>query len=216
MIQNIYKRFKKYIIIMLLFPVLTAIAAFLFTMNQPAVYTAKASFSLGNFEAPNYTDPKIVVGQLKKKSYLEYLNQEYDLNLPVEELIEKMSVTEIPGNVVTLSLSSDNIQVKDSIGKLTEAFIEESQNVKKEKEKFILDTIQKIESVDASPEEAISKERFIFDLKKSLIDFKDNVINEQVYVEQTKSDPLKRAVLGFLVGIILNVVFIVTPEILKP
>ncbi|WP_270180116.1 hypothetical protein [Alkalihalobacillus sp. CinArs1] len=212
-LDSIYKRFKKYIWILLLIPIFTAGISYILEARTPETYTAYSEIYLGYFEYERYTEPRTVKDFLANTGNLE----EYDLSMPASELSKQLKVGEKPGKIITLTLvGNDKKTVEKSLNEVTEGFIKQSDEKKAEMIAFYEEKIEKLESLPDAPESFIDKQEFLFELQDTINNhMRSTVINEPVTIKNTTGDPLKRAIFGFLVGFIISVFILVLPEFLK-
>ncbi|WP_377887697.1 hypothetical protein [Alkalihalobacillus sp. R86527] len=215
-LDSIYKRFKKFIWILLLIPILTAGISYIIEVNTPVKYTAYSEIALGNFEHVRYTETRTVKEFLPTTAYLKKLDEKYDFSMPATELSKQLTVGEKTGKILTLTLvGNDEDMVKKSLNEVTEAFINESDEIQEKNKALFEEKIEKLESLPDAPESAIDKQDFLLELVTYLDEMRETDINEEVTIKNTIGEPLKRAIFGFLVGFIISVFILVLPEFLR-
>lgn len=215
-LDSIYKRFKKYIWILLLIPILTAGISYILEARTPETYTAYSEIALGNFEYVRMTEPRTVKDFLANKAYLDKLDEKYDFSMPTKELSKQLTIGEKPGKILTLTLvGNDEETVEKSLNEVTEAYVKESDEKQAEMKALFEGKIEKLKSLPDANESAVEKQKFLTDLELKIEDMRDTDINEEVTIKNTIGEPLKRAIFGFLVGFIISVFILVLPEFLK-
>lgn len=217
-VKNIFNRIKKLAILLVLLPILTGVIAYFLQSKTPVSYSGSAEIMLGNFEKEGLTHQELMRDQIPNRAFLTYLNEEHNLNMDVDFVSTNLSILDKPGKVLVFSMSgSEKAKIEEQLGLAIKGFIEESDRVQQEQIKLIEDKIADVEAIDASVEERISKERFIYDLseKRNTMEM-STVLNKEVEVAPVNgNNPMERAILGLLVGIMINIVIIVFPELFR-
>ncbi|MBN3554191.1 hypothetical protein JYA63_07950 [Fictibacillus nanhaiensis] len=215
-IKRILIRFKKLFFVLLLLPIIFAGLGYFLGMNEEATYTAKAEIRLGEFIASSqFTNVGEVQDLLKNENYLSNLNVTDD---PIE-LASKTNPIIKPRKVIELSYSSDSKKESEKVlQKLVNAFLKDSNDVVNDKNdisymewKDILEgQIKELEdSNDANKTAEIS------DRKEDLEKLRPTQIEKDVYVEETNNNPLRKAILGFLVGLMFSISILLFPEVIR-
>jgi teichuronic acid biosynthesis protein TuaF len=212
--KRILTRFKKLFFILLLLPILLAGLGYFIEMNQETTSKATAEIMLGDYGDTKYTEVGAVQTWLKSKRYLKKLKEDYDLSYNTEELAGKTNPTLKPGKVIELSYSTNNKEKAEKVlNELVDAFIKES-NKNYEKEKSSLEqTIQVIKS--SSSEDEVFKEDTLYKRQSELEKLKPTQINSEVSVDETKNNPIRRAILGFLIGTMFSISILLAPEVFR-
>ncbi|WP_226536034.1 hypothetical protein [Fictibacillus halophilus] len=201
--KRILTRFKQLFFILLLLPVLLAGLGYFIEMNQETTSKATAEIMLGNFPKKNndYTDVGTVQKLLKNEKYLKQLNLNYD----EAELSKKTNPTIEPGRVIKLSYSATNKEKAEKVlNELVEAFVDYS-NISYEERK------SKLEEEIPNTEDELA----LYEMESELEDLRPTKIHMDVTVEESSNNPMRRAILGFLIGIMFSISILLAPEVFR-
>jgi teichuronic acid biosynthesis protein TuaF len=211
--KRILTRLKKLFLILLLLPLLLAGLGYFIEMNQETTSKATAEIMLGDYEDSKYTDVGTVQVWLKSKRYLKKLKEDYDLSYNSEELAGKTNPTIKPGKVIEISYLANNKEKAEKVlNELVDAFLNES-NKKYEKEKSSLEeTIQNTKSLSG---DEVLKEDTLFKRQSELEKLIPTKIHSEVSVDETKNNPMRRAILGFLIGTMFSISILLAPEVFR-
>jgi teichuronic acid biosynthesis protein TuaF len=211
--KRILTRFKKLFIILLLLPVLLAGLGYFIEMNQETTSKAKAEIMLGDHYDSKYTDVGKVQVWLKSEKYLNELKDDYDLSYNAEELAGKTNPTIKPGKVIELSYSANNKDKAEKVlNELVDAFLNES-NLSYKKEKSSLE--KAIKKIESSTGDEVLKEDKLYERKSELEELIPAEIHSEVTVNETKNNPMRRAILGFLIGTMFSISILLAPEVFR-
>jgi len=217
-VKNVFKRMKRLAILLILLPILTAIIAYFLQTNTSVTYTGTTEVMLGNFQKEGLTHQELMRDQIPNRAFLTYLDEQHNLNLDIDYVLSNLTVSSKPGKVLEFSMvGSDKLKVINQLELLTQGFLKESNRVQADEITLIEGKIAEIEEINASTEELISKERFLYDLNDKLKSIQmSTVLNKDVQVISADSNnPTQRAVLGFLIGVMINIVILIFPELFK-
>jgi teichuronic acid biosynthesis protein TuaF len=211
--KRILTRFKKLFFVLLLLPVLLAGVGYFLEMNQETTSKAKAEIMLGDNYDPKYTDVGTVQEWLKSEKYLNGLKDDYNLSYNPEELAGKTNPTIKPGKVIELSYTTNNKDKAEKVlNDLVDAFLKDSNKNYKKQKNLLEETIQNLES---STEDGVLKEDTLYDRKSELEELRPAKIHKEVSVDETKNNPMRRAVLGFLIGTMFSISILLAPEVFR-
>jgi teichuronic acid biosynthesis protein TuaF len=205
--KRILTRFKRLFLVLLLLPVLLAGLGYFFEMNQETTSKAKAEIMLGDYpsEKYDYTDVGTVQELLKNDKYIKQL----DLSYNSEELAGKTNPTIKPGKVIELSFSANNKEKAEKIlNELVDAFLVESNKGYEKRKGFLEDEKQRIES-------STKNEETLFSINSELDKLRPAQIHKEVLVDETKNNPMQRAILGFLIGTMFSISILLAPEVFR-
>ncbi|WP_144478074.1 hypothetical protein [Cytobacillus oceanisediminis] len=217
LLKRIINRAKKLAILLLLIPILTAGAAYFMASQIPATYTAKAEIMLGNFENTFRTNPNVMKKYVQSTKFLKKINEDYDLGLDVGQVKPRFSVNALASEgVIELSYrGTDHENSKDVLNKLVEGILNESTERIEEKKTEIETRMKTIEAIETQ-EEAVKRESDLHDLQVDYDNLQNSFITEEVTVATNNgASPVQRAVLGFLIGIILSSLILLLPILFR-
>lgn len=215
-IKRILIRFKKLFLVLLLLPVLFAGIGYFIGMNQETTSTAKAEIMLGDFiDYSPYTDGVAVQMLLKNENFLKQLKEDYKLSYDVTEVANKTNPITKPGKVIELSYSSESKDKAEKVlQELVDAFLTESN--KETKDNGYISFKEKKDRIEGSIEEyTVDKEKTLNEYKTELDRLRKTQINTDVSVDETSNNPLRKAILGFLVGLMFSISLLLFPEVIR-
>jgi teichuronic acid biosynthesis protein TuaF len=215
-VRRLLKRARKLALLLLLLPLLTGAAAYVFAKKAPITYEATAEVMLGSFENAYLTNPVKMKNVIPSDSFLEEINDKYNTGFNIADVQSKLNI--VPSNAEnTLKFSyrdRNEAKAEETLSKIIDAFLEESN--KKLNEKIQL-TINDIEDLNrtSTQVESIDKITERHKLNQQLLDYelKTKILNGVNVGVANPISPVQRAVLGFLVGLILSIFILVLPEL---
>ncbi|MBH0161712.1 hypothetical protein [Fictibacillus sp. 26RED30] len=220
-IKRIVTRFKKLFLILLLLPIIFGGLGYFIGMNQETSSTAKAEIKLGDFKNTEFNDVGTVQENLKSEKFLEKLKREYDLSYDSLELSGKTNPTVKPGKIIELSYTTESNKESEKIlQELVDAFLNESNNETnnennisfKEKKDSIEARIEKVKLFSGNE---VVKEDLLYNLESDLEELKPAKLHKDVSVDETNNNPLRKAILGFLVGLMFSISLLLFPEVIR-
>lgn len=214
-LKSIRLRAKKWIIFLTILPLLTGVIAFIMEKRTPQMYTAQTTIELGNFENERLTDPKMVANLLKSTKFLEKLQKQSKSKFNVSDVKSKISVTPSETKLVQIQFTgSSKESAKGTLDSLVNSFIDESMSLYQKKYNLAQSLLRDTKNIKTDVEN-VKKEETILDLEKTLIDYRKTQLMEPVQVSGSYVSPVKRGIFGFILGIMLDVVLLVFPELFR-
>jgi teichuronic acid biosynthesis protein TuaF len=210
--SRILKRLKKLFFILLLIPIILAALGYFIESNQKTTTNATAAIMLGNVNSQekDFTDTGTVQELFKSEKYLKELKKEYNLSYNPAELAEKTNPTIKPGKIIELSYSSNSKEKADTILKeLVDAFLLESNKNYESQKKSLEDSIKNPELNDTTDQASL------IDLEDKLTKLRPTEIHKEVALDETNNNPVRRAILGFLIGVMFSISILLFPEIIR-
>jgi teichuronic acid biosynthesis protein TuaF len=204
-LKRIISRFKKLFILLLLIPVVLGVLGYFLGMNQETSSKATAAIMLGEFESFEYTDTGAVQEFFKNPKDLKYLKDQYNLSYNPDELAGKTNPVIKPGKVIELEYSADSKEKAEKVLKeLVDSFLDESE---------------KIYSVEKDGWEKEYKkttdQNALFSIKDKLNKLTKSEIHKEVSVEEKSKNPMRQAILGFLIGLMFSITILLAPEVFR-
>jgi teichuronic acid biosynthesis protein TuaF len=204
-VSRILTRFKRLFLLLLLIPVLLAVLGYFIEMNQETTSQAKAEIMLGDHYHTKYTEVGAVQAWLKSEQYLNKLKKDFNKSYNAEELAGKINTTLKSGKVIELSYSANNKEKADKVlTELVDAFLSRSDKVYENKKNSLED--QKLETND---------ELTLYEINSKLEDLIPTQIHMDVKVEESSNNPMRRAILGFLIGTMFSISILLAPEVFR-
>lgn len=214
-LMRVINRAKKWMLFLIVFPILTAGIAYFLEKNTPAVFTAKAIVEVGNFENERLTDPKAIQKLLKSTTFLEEIKQNQNSDFDVKGMKNRVVVTPSEGKFIEISLSgSDKKESEETLSEIVDGFVETSDKLYDQKVNIVKTSINNAEKSN-SPEDVAKRAEVLYDLNMVLTDLKKTEVIEPVEVAGEYKNPVQRAVFGLLLGFMLIVFLLVTPELFR-
>ncbi|NWQ39479.1 hypothetical protein MLOOGBEN_02055 [Bacillus sp. EB106-08-02-XG196] len=213
-LNQIAKRAKKLLLLLIIIPLVTGAVSYYLESKKPTTYTATASFNIGNFNNEWLADPAEIEFELKKDKNLKKIKTLTNGEFNFADVKSRLVVTS-PAPTAKRSLKFqytgiDKKEVESTLHVISlgyemirnEQYLEKIKN--QEESLAILDTIEQDD-----PEYA----QVYFDLNN--INYQETELLETGDAVATYNNPLKRALFGIILGIMLNVVILVTPELFR-
>ncbi|QHE63365.1 hypothetical protein FHE72_22020 [Rossellomorea vietnamensis] len=223
MAASIIHRFKKLFILLCIIPIVTAGIAYFMEMGKETTYTASTKIVLGNFENENLSG----VSSVKDYFHSEKLKEIKSLEYPIEEVKKGFRVEEVGRNMVEFKYTSDNKKkAEDIVQTITGYFLEESDTLFEKKYENVKNSVDRVKDLlkvyededKFSTEFVNGKEEaieFYYEQKQTLVNLRKNKLAEPLSISTEYDNPLKKAIFGFLVGIMLSLFILLIPELFK-
>jgi teichuronic acid biosynthesis protein TuaF len=210
-IKRIVTRFKKLFLVLLLLPVLFAGIGYFIGMNQETTSTAKAEIMLGDFKNTEFNDVGTVQENLKSERYLQSLKDEYNLNYNASELAGKTNPTYRTGKVIELSYTTENKEDAERVlQELVNKFVKKSNKAYYSQKNDYEEAIARVEGT--TNEDSILE---LVKVKTDLKQLRPTQIHKDVSVDETSNNPMRKAILGFLVGLMFSISLLLFPEAIR-
>jgi teichuronic acid biosynthesis protein TuaF len=214
---SIIHRLKRFFILLLIIPLITAGVAFFMEMGKETTYTASAPFELGNFENEKLTGASIVKKLYQSTRYLELIKEDTDLDYSIEELKNGLNIDAQEDSMIVFKYTSpDKEKAEQIVQGIANYFKEESEDKFNEKLTLLKDFEKKVEKTEAARGYLVEEElEFKLDTEMTLTNIRETKLLEPVTSVASYKNPLKRAVFGFLVGVMLSLFLLIVPELFK-
>ncbi|AND42237.1 hypothetical protein [Cytobacillus oceanisediminis] len=210
---RILNRIKRFWLIFLIVPIITGGLAYLFAQNAQSSYTATSEIMLGNFQKEGLTHQELMKDQMPNEAFLEKLSNQTGIDLDVKYLLSNLTVSPKAGRVLTFSISgNDSSKVEEEAQKVTDAFLKMSEDTYNQQKNLLTSQIDKVEAAETDSESQIDKEKFLFDLKGRMIDLTPTELNKEVSVATQATSPVRDALLGVIVGLLVSFALPIIPE----
>jgi teichuronic acid biosynthesis protein TuaF len=227
-LKSLLLRVKKYLILLIIVPVVTAIIAFFLADNvklpSTNIYTANVKIELGNFNYPKLTEATTVKTFLTSTVFLEDALPD-TITLSTEEFKRNMKVSideANESNTIEIELIGTNEkETLEHLNIIINKLMSMSNEQYQERVNLISSTIEMVEEETISAEEKVEHHQFLYSLKESMNTTIPTEIIEPINVGNSSStsvvqfSPFKKAIFGFLLGILFNILFIFIPEVFQ-
>lgn len=192
-------------------------------MGKETSYTASTKIVLGNFENEGLSGASSVkdfftTTELKNVNSLKY---------PPEEVNKGLRVEEVGRNLVEFKFTSENKKKsEDIVQSITKYFLQKSDTLFGKKYDHVKTSIDRMEALlkvyededKLSTEFVNGKEdaiEFLYEQNQTLVNLRKNELAEPLSISTEYDNPLKKAIFGFLVGIMLSLFILLIPELFK-
>ncbi|QTC40467.1 hypothetical protein I7V34_14970 [Bacillus sp. V3] len=214
---SIIHRLKRFFILLLIIPIITAGVAFFMEMGKETTYTASAPFELGNFENEKLTGKSTVKDYFQKDTYLEEIKDTTNLDYSIEKIKNGLKIEDGGDHIVVFKHTSANKQESEKIvNAISSYFLEISKSKYEEKLKLLEEFKADVEKTEAARGYLVEEEfEFKQDTEMTITNIRETKPLEDVSSEASYKNPLKRAIFGFLVGAMLSLFLLIVPELFK-
>lgn len=212
--ERMKKRFLKYIWLLVLLPVFTGAAGYLIEARQSPAYTATQTISLGSYEDKaneQFTNPSTAKQIILSPSFLDQLH----LKMSAKNIKRDLLVKGESPNIVVLSLKgSTEKTVKSTLSTIVKNYMTEDKQKYKKKINLMNKEIQHLKNSQVDPQNVYEKEKFLYQLRLDQLNMKQPAVVNQLSITKQSGNPEHRAVIGFLVGLVLSLFLLLIPEFL--
>jgi teichuronic acid biosynthesis protein TuaF len=211
--NNISKRAKKWMIILIILPLITGILAYVQEKRTPQTYTAQTTIKLGNFQNEGLTNPKNVAKDLTSTENL--INWRSNPKYNVDYVKSHLNVLADETNYIQLSyIGTSEQEAKETLNAVVNGFLKDSNKVFQEK--YVTLKTAKENTVEIQTNyESVAKEKNMADFGITLADLKKNKLSEPIKVSGAYINPMKRAIFGLILGLMLDIILLSIPEIFR-
>lgn len=214
-LNSIALRAKKWLILLIILPLLTGIVAYVMEKRSPQTYTAQTTIELGNFENSGLTDPKTVAKRLNSTDFLEQLKSQSDYKFNVAAVKTKLDVSTADTKFIQLQYDdTSGKRAKETLDAVVNSFIKESTDNYQKRYNLTKDRLNALSKITSNVE-SVSQQKEMYDLGQTLNDYRNTTLQEPVQVSGTYVSPVKRGIFGFILGLMLDIIILVFPEIFR-
>jgi teichuronic acid biosynthesis protein TuaF len=214
---SIIHRLKRFIILLLIIPIVTAGIAYFMEKGKETTYTASVQFELGNFENEKLTGKSTVKDLFQKDEYLQEAKKSTDLGYSIEEIKNGLNIEEGGAHIIVFKHTSANKQKSKEIVKaISEHFTNISEKKYKEKLALLNGYVELVKKTEEARGYLVEEElEFKADTEMTITNIRETKSLGPVTSITSYKNPLKRAVFGFLVGVMLSLFLLIVPELFK-
>ncbi|TLS38501.1 hypothetical protein [Pseudalkalibacillus caeni] len=218
-VQRTLQRMKRFWIVLIIIPLLTASVAYIMAARVPVTYTAESEIMLGNFDDTTATNIGFLEEALNSPTVFQedkilYKGEYGAYN--AEQFASKLRVsTDRSHKTIILSLPGSNRdQIEESLTSFVDEFMEYSRSALDRKYDIYKEEVKAIKDIETEYEK-VDKSKQISNIYESMSEMRPTLIKQPVEVSQTSNDPVQRAILGLLIGIMINIILLALPEIFR-
>lgn len=215
-IKRFIARFKKYMVLLLVFPVLLGLAGWLLPVGKmPAKYTATTTLSLGNYDDVDLNTQSRVVLLLSHSQF-------YQKQLPhvwvthQQELLANLQVTPLKDQLIQLSITGRSKQDAMELTRtIADAFLSLDQQHFGQRKAVIQETIHQLKNSTVSPDTVVEEQTFLYKLNTDMLQIKPAILldsaDEHTEAAVRPFSAKGRAILGVLLGMTIGFIWLVIP-----
>ncbi|UYO35327.1 hypothetical protein NF868_14955 [Bacillus zhangzhouensis] len=219
-ISRIGKRIKKYIVWLVLLPVVLGAFGFFFAKGttQQSSYTAAVTLTLGKYDDGVYNNMAEVTSLLKSDAFLNEalsdVKQEERQDVKSRLILTNQSDTQLQ-----LSFTdADKDHALAVVKQMSDTFLKQDRALFTKRQQVIESRLSALEDESVSSDSKVDKERFLYELESTKLGMKQAKMIDpaQVLDEGNKGmSAKKRALLGLVIGFSISLMFVVLPEVFK-
>lgn len=214
-LNSIALRTKKWLIFLIILPLLTGGASYLMEKRTPQTYTAQTTIELGNFENTGLTDPKTVAKRLNSTDFLEQMNSKSNYKFNVDEVKAKLNVATSDTKFIQLQYNdTSGKKAKDTLDGIVTSFIKVSTENYQNRYDLTQERLNDLIKITSNVE-SVNQQKEMYELGQTLNDYRNTIMQEPVKVSGSYVNPVKRGIFGLILGIMLDIIILVFPEIFK-
>ncbi|MFG6495409.1 hypothetical protein P8610_08635 [Fictibacillus sp. UD] len=209
-LERIWKRFRKLAILLILLPLLTAGAAYLFQKEGPASYTASADIQLARFgkevvelDFTDFSDAEYAKIYMTSDDFIKNIKTE-NKDIDPEELKANISFVIKAAKVLSISYTGDTPEETEKTLKLViDQYINESIDKK--------DDLAKI--LEKAKSQASDSDKTASDYDLIISGLREVTVLKDVQLDQVEESTKNNVAFGFLIGLILSFMILLLPEV---
>ncbi|MEH7202467.1 teichuronic acid biosynthesis protein TuaF [Bacillus safensis] len=219
-ISRIGKRIKKYIVWLVLLPVVLGAFGFFFAKGttQQSSYAAAVTLTLGKYDDGVYNNIAEVTSLLKNDAFLNEalsdIKEEERQDVKSRLILTNQSDTQLQLSFTDAEKDHALAVVKQ----VSDTFLKQDKALFTKRQQVIESRLSALKDESVSNDSKVDKERFLYELESTKLGMKQAKIVDpaQVLDEGNKGmSAKKRALLGLVIGFSISLMFVVLPEVFK-
>lgn len=227
-LKRVGTRMVRFWLVLLIVPLVTAAVSYFVNQgNEPvdpknSMVKAYVEIDLGNFDSVKYNTSTAAVNYIKSTNFVNKVISQKKLEVGLVDLKQNMIVSPSGDNALVISYTSLGAENTEKILKsISETFYEESAEQYAEKLKLIKNSIEKLKDQEVPKEELVEKEEFLYDLQEKELYWEEPIVSQVFSLDETttkveaQNSPSYYIIFGLLVGIILSLIGVLTPELFR-
>ncbi|MDJ0286073.1 MULTISPECIES: teichuronic acid biosynthesis protein TuaF [Bacillus] len=217
---RIGKRMKKYIVWLVLLPVVLTAFGFFFAKGtvEQSSYTAAVTLTLGKYDDGVYNNMAEVTSLLKSDAFLNQALRDVKEE-ERQDVKNRLILTNQSDTQLQLSFTdADQARALAVVKQVSDTFLKQDKALFTKRQQVIERRLSALEDESVSNDSKVDKERFLYELESTKLGMKQAKIVDpaQVLDEAGKGmSAKKRALLGLVIGLSISLMFVVLPEVFK-
>ncbi|MBG9913053.1 Teichuronic acid biosynthesis protein TuaF [Bacillus xiamenensis] len=217
---RIRKRIKKYIVWLVLLPVILAAFGFFFAKGtvEQSSYTAAVTLTLGKYDDGVYNNMAEVTSLIKSDAFLNQALHDVK-EAERQDVKNRLILTNASDTQLQLSFTdADKARALAVVKQVSDTFLKQDKALFMKRQQVIENRLSALEDESVSNDSKVDKERFLYELESTKLGMKQAKIVDpaQVLDEGNKGmSAKKRALLGLVIGFSISLMFVVLPEVFK-
>jgi teichuronic acid biosynthesis protein TuaF len=213
-LNRVALRAKKLLILLIIIPLLTGAISYYLESKKSTTYTASSSVNVGNSSNDFKADFSSVEDSIKSKRIIGKIKKSAKAGFNIADVKARLVVTPNK-NIIKFQYSgTDEKEVNNTLTSFSDGFVKMSNKIYDKKYKQLNASLSRTEKI-VSSQEMIKKEDLIASLQSSLDNLSPAYVNDPVQVIASYSNPLKRGIFGLILGLMLDFVILVLPELFR-
>ncbi|MGG3467864.1 hypothetical protein ABES02_10345 [Neobacillus pocheonensis] len=214
-LNNVAKRAKKWMILLIILPLLTGVVSYVMEKRTPQTYTAQTTIELGNFENTRLTDPKFVASYLKSTNNLKKMQKDSGIKFNTSNVKNRINATPSESRYLPIVYTgTSKEEAEKTLTAVVDAFIKESDigyDRKNQKANELFDKVAKT----STQYEAVNQKKVLYELWIDISNLVPTIPSEPVTVTGSAINPVKKGIFGLILGLMLDVAILVIPELFR-
>lgn len=220
LIYRVVSRMRKLLIVLIIIPILTMGISYFMEAKAPTTYTATSTILLGNFQNERLTSQDWVETSIST-GFLEKLKKRTNSNYDVKEIKGRLTFTKVGKSSVKFQYTGESAEEAEStLSDIVEGFLAISNDVYEPKKKLVERLVEQVNNAEGIEDievigDALDSLGDVGQLGLTSVDLDRTEISEPVEVATSYNAPVKRAVFGLLLGIMLDLFILAIPELFR-
>ncbi|MEH7437959.1 hypothetical protein V7182_10720 [Neobacillus drentensis] len=209
--NRIANRAKKLLILLIIIPLLTAAISYYLESKKPTTYTATSSVEIGNVDPRYKGDISSVEKYIKTSSYLEKVKKSSKASFDVADVKGRLVITS-DKNILSFQITgTDEKEVQNTLTDLTEGFLKVSNKEYYSKKEDMEILLAETKQLQKTPK----RQEVLQNIRQSFLTLKPVTLGDETEVVTNYTNPLKRGIFGLILGLMLDFVILITPELFR-
>ncbi|MGD6778613.1 hypothetical protein ACQCT3_01870 [Sutcliffiella horikoshii] len=220
LINTLKKRAIKTIPLFIIIPLLLGGLGYFWQVEaKPLVtYEAKARIELGYYEDLNLNEADTAKSLLTNHDFLSVLFDDYDNN-DLNSLKRDIEVKTPSDTKLEIRYSGESEEdSRTTLSQIVEGFLEYDLSKYEARMEVLEDNYEELRGEDVDQVSKVDKQRFVYELQNQLLTIYPAQLADPVTVNdhtEEEFSPIKRAVLGAMVGVTVAFGFLVIPVLFR-
>ncbi|WP_394186934.1 GumC domain-containing protein [Metabacillus halosaccharovorans] len=227
-LKRVGTRMMRFWLVLIIVPILTATVSYFANQGSEPVdpknsmVKAYVEIDLGNFDSIKYNTSTAAVNYIKSTNFINKVIKEKNLDVDLVDLKQNMIVSPSGDNALVISYTSMGAENTEMIlNSISDTFYQESSEQYTKKLELVKSSSEKLRNQDVATEEVVEKEEFLYDLQEKELYWEEPIVSQVFSLDElsnkvaTQNSPIYYVIFGLLVGIILSLIGVLSPELFR-